>query len=407
MEPSSNELADLLGQHPELESSGTFTVRVDRLATRLRTDLFEQRECYLLKLLQAAVAAGAAEIKVTIGRREVKVEFAAEVELLEPSEFRRALLLESTGCEARDLLAVGSGAALAFEGAEVELTHGPYRVRLNSDDLKLDSLARPSEICRFVLRRSWRYWRARVTEHTLVYQRFASIRTRVILDGRGLVSQLASSSERMVYGKGPLADLGIGELPGPSLPARLNGVPNPVPENCKALRLLIPYKLQGRGRLYIIKWGVALEPVSWSAHRSGTWGYWVDDAMPTDITGMKPRVGERLERTVKGLDQFIGEWLKLTYRLLIIGPEEHGIFGRNAGTAGGASIVATTAFLVKTCGWPGLIVSPVFGILAGSGAIAGMGVLELTAGRLGSQANLVSHVERRLRQILGRSALET
>lgn len=84
-----NDLVGQLRQEGVVEESGRFTLDLSRAAERIE-GLENRPGLYLLKLIQAVVAAGGIEIRIRIGRQQVEV-VAQGPELFTPSQVNRAL----------------------------------------------------------------------------------------------------------------------------------------------------------------------------------------------------------------------------------------------------------------------------------------------------------------------------
>ncbi|MBI3926136.1 MAG: hypothetical protein HY319_11385 [Armatimonadetes bacterium] len=141
IEPLEDLLDDIRGEG-RLESSGHFTVE-SRVALEkmARLQLHSPYE-YVLKLIQAAVAARAGEIRIDTDRRGVSLLFDRAVWNLEHLRDLSDLVLEpqATGPQRhRTHLAIGLNAARALEPREIEVvswngTHGAHLVRRGTSE---------------------------------------------------------------------------------------------------------------------------------------------------------------------------------------------------------------------------------------------------------------------------------
>lgn len=174
------ELVAKLAQEARSEGSGRFAIDFRQAAQQIE-GLENRPGLYLLKLVQAAVAADCREISLRLGRYEVEFQ-ALGTSLFSPEDLRRALEgpFQSLG-PAVEHLAWTLFLARPVEHLSLELPEASY-------DSEHGWQAQPfSSGLRVRLRRtrSWASWLAgRGHEHALLYERCAYAPVPIRLDGR-------------------------------------------------------------------------------------------------------------------------------------------------------------------------------------------------------------------------------
>lgn len=161
------------GQH---DSSGRFTLDLQRALRKLEQFRLPGRHDYLLSLVAAATLSGARQFSLATGPKQLEVTFDGRPFLFEELEaLFPGLLEESTEPRLREL-GVGLHAARAHAPRSVLLESGRARLELRNTQVQLEPLREPQAMTRIVITQRFsqslaRWWSKTGEEGALLHER--------------------------------------------------------------------------------------------------------------------------------------------------------------------------------------------------------------------------------------------
>lgn len=195
---------DQLSQGGQFEGEGVFTIDASKAAMKLSRYRLGDAGEYLLKLVQAATAAGATRMAVVLSRSEVKVDLELHGDVFDDAALLGQSLAHPDAIPGGPLrhLAIALGAALSVPyhtrlAWGVQGADGGQALWLEGDQVRWDRLAghgRAADLryCRFQLRRESSFWKRhqenRVSnrEKEILEKRCAMAPLELIINGKRL-----------------------------------------------------------------------------------------------------------------------------------------------------------------------------------------------------------------------------
>lgn len=200
-----------VSQAGEYDSTGHFTVDVHKRRTKLRANLLLDPTHVILCCVRAGVTSGAESIEIALAQSTTTVTLLKTKEL-RAKELLEGVLGEGEGAETERLLGAAFQGALGGGCELVEIAIPGARVRLTTEDMKVDSVGDEEDRCRIDFHYSPDRFKGRarcVAESAAVFSRAAfcpvplSVDGVPVNEGRGWERLLGWQRSETRYGVSP------------------------------------------------------------------------------------------------------------------------------------------------------------------------------------------------------------